>query len=572
MKRSIYTRAPIVLGAVLAASALLRLAGVGYGLPLFLVSDEEILIGGALRMAETRSLVPSLTPVLAETLYYPTALPYIYLALFVPLVAAQWLALGFPDLGLLGLYLVHNLDGVWIAARLVSVILGSATVWLVYDLGKRISGSQVAGIAAAALMGVEFQHVLLSSLARHWPATVFTIWLTVWFAWRIYERPTTNRYLGAAIAAGIGYGVSYVGALGLAAVALAHVLRFGTRLFNRWFAYLILVVAALVALFSLLHWPAIVRLTAGGVLPLAESKSLAGYLDAAYFFLIVVWYSSPVQLCLGGLGLLILARSRWPLAAIGALAPILYIAFVYQFMPIEDRYILPVVPVLAIAGGYAVDRLLQTGRDRQWARSLTAAVVFLVLAYPAATAVQLAHLLAKSDTRELARDWIHAHLAPSTRIAYNITGLYLVSTQKSLAERQRLDPGSLRSRDRALLQYGDSSDIRPKLGLEPAFHTMQIDQLDPELQEEEGLWRYLRENGFTHYAVQVLTEARSPPLLERARREGELVASFRSLDSEMNPINLRRTVVIQYPSYWFFTMRSFGPVVEIYRLPWSSAP
>lgn len=264
MDRSFYTKFTIVLGSVLVGSAVLRLAGIGYGLPLFLVSDEEVIIGGALRMAETRSLVPSLTPELANILYYPTVLPYIYLVLLIPLAAAQWLALGFPDLGLLGLYLAHNLDGIWMAARLVSVVLGSATVWLIYDLCKRISGSRVAGIAAAALMGVEFQHVLLSSLSRHWSATVFTIWFTVWFAWLIYERPTTRRYLAAGVIAGIGYGVSYVGALGLAAVALAHVLRFGTRLFNRQLAYLTVTVAALVVLFSLLHWPAIVRLLAPG--------------------------------------------------------------------------------------------------------------------------------------------------------------------------------------------------------------------------------------------------------------------------------------------------------------------
>ncbi len=421
-------------------------------------------------------------------------------------------------------------------------------------------------------MGVEFQHVLLSSLARHWSATVFTIWLTVWFAWFIYERPTTHRYLGAAITSGLGYGVSYVGALGLAAVALAHVLRFGTRLFNRRLAYLILAVAALVALFSLLHWPAIVRLAAGRVLPLAEGKNLAGYLDAAYFFLAVVWHSSPVHLCLGGLGLLALARRRWPLAVIGALAPLLYIAFVYRFMPLEDRYILPVVPVLAIAGGYAVGRLVQTGRDRQWARPLTVAVVISVLAYPAATAIQLAHLLTRSDTRELARDWIDTQLPPATRIAYDITGLYLVPTNESLAEQQRLDPHSLRSRARVLLQLGQATGLRRELGLEPAFHALQVAQLNTDLKEGDRLWTYLRENGFTYYAVQVLTEVPSPPLLERVRREGELVASFRSLDSEVFPINLRRTVVIQYPSYRFFTMRSFGPVVEIYRLPWSSAP
>lgn len=246
----------------------------------------------------------------------------------------------------------------------------------------------------------------------------------------------------------------------------------------------------------------------------------------------------------------------------------MYVAFIYKFMPIEDRYILPVIPILAIAGGYAIDRFVQIGRDRQWVRLLTISVAVLLLAYPAATAIRLAYLFTQSDTREQAKDWIE-QLPPGTRVAYDINGLYLVPTQESLAEQRRLDPDSLRFRARALLQRGQADGIRRDLGLEPAFHTLQIAQLNAAIKEGDRLWVYLRENGFTYYAVQVWSET---PLLVRARREGELVASFRSMDSDLAPINLRRTVVIQYPSYQFFTMRSFGPVVEIYRLPWSPAP
>jgi hypothetical protein len=102
---------------LLVLAATLRLAGIDYGLPHPLVSDEEILIGGALRMAQTGSFIPTFDSGLAELIYYPVGMPYAYLSVFAPLAGVLFVGAGFPPLSELPAILLTQLDVFFLAAR-----------------------------------------------------------------------------------------------------------------------------------------------------------------------------------------------------------------------------------------------------------------------------------------------------------------------------------------------------------------------------------------------------------------------------------------------------------------------
>ena len=69
--------------------------GINYGAPFPLVSDEESMIGGALRMLELRTLIPALEPEAFKILMYPPLIPYLYLMLITPFVFLLYIFSGF---------------------------------------------------------------------------------------------------------------------------------------------------------------------------------------------------------------------------------------------------------------------------------------------------------------------------------------------------------------------------------------------------------------------------------------------------------------------------------------------
>ena len=174
-----------LLAGILVGAALLRFLGLDYGLPHPLASDEEILVGGTLRMAQTMSFVPTLDPGLATQLYYPVGLPYAYLLLFAPVAGLVYLFSGMPGLGALPGLLLDNLEYFFLAARLLSAAVGIAAVYVLYRLGTAMFRSPWAGLICAALLATSWFHVMLAHFARHWSATVFLTWLTVWLAWAL---------------------------------------------------------------------------------------------------------------------------------------------------------------------------------------------------------------------------------------------------------------------------------------------------------------------------------------------------------------------------------------------------
>lgn len=469
---------------ILAVAAALRLAGAGYGLPFPLVSDEEILIGGALKMAQTFNPFPTLDPELARQLYYPVGLPWLYLVVFAPVVAVLFVLSGFPPPGDLPLMLADHLGTLFLAARLTSVAMAVATVWVIWRLALRLFDSPVAGLVAATLIATCWFHIILGAVARHWSATVFLIWLTVLLAAGYREHPTVRRACACGLTAALGFGVSFIGALGYAGFVIAHALRFRGRTVNRMLTCSLLVLAAGVAVFAAASLPALLRLVgATPVLPVDDAKSFAGLAEAAWFYLRNVWYADPVLL-VAGLGGACLAapRMRWRVGLLLS-AVLVYVAFLYVFMPLEDRYILPALPALALLAGAGVAVTLASLRVRG-PRAVLAVPVVAGLAWSGWNAVTIARLMHAEDSRVLAAAWTQANLPDGTAVAVSLNPVKLPASFEGLRAQASLDPDSLDFADRQRLDrvvQGGFTALHlnrfPLESMEPAKATALLDRL-----------------------------------------------------------------------------------------------
>lgn len=556
-------QAVVVLVAILIAAAALRLVGMDYGLPHPLVSDEEILIGGALRMAQTLSFVPTLDPGLAEQLYYPVGLPYAYLAVFAPVAGLLFVGHGFPPLSEFTSILLTHLDMFFLMARFLGAVLSVATVWLIYRLGAAIFVSPVAGLFAAALLSVSWFHVLLGHFARHWSATVFFTWLIVWLAWRYYETPGVRRSIWCGLAAAAGFAVGYIAILGYAAFGLLHLVRYRARFLNRCLFWGLATCCVGIVVAGALHVPAIERLVGGDapVLPVDQVKSFSGYLETLGFYMRALWYAEPVLLLFGGLGgALALVGFRYHVAAL-VVAFLGYTVFLYLFMPLEDRYILPAIPALALlAGGGAA--ILGSGSFRLSLVLRVSIIVVPALMYAGWNATSFNGLLNTPDSRERAISWVAEKAVADEGVAVAMNPVKLPAATSGLKIQDALAPESLDAVDRMALASGRAG----------GFRVVHLNRFAPDMLEGESglnLLAQLRDRDIRYILVARRYD------LPRTRFHQELARLVRPIQvfdpvscrSDVTPPDMRTTILVQDRMvHDYSVLRYLGPRVEIYDL------
>jgi len=88
-------------------------------------------------------------------------------------------------------------DPFWV--RLPSAVLGAATIVLLFALGRRVFGTAT-GLAAALLLAVAPYHVWYAQDARPYAALACYALLSLYFFYRVLERPTLGVAAGFAIA------------------------------------------------------------------------------------------------------------------------------------------------------------------------------------------------------------------------------------------------------------------------------------------------------------------------------------------------------------------------------------
>lgn len=553
----------------------LRFFGIWYGLPFSLVSDEESLIGGALRMLELRSLIPAFHPEAMSILNYPVILPYIYLVFFVPYLGVLYLVTGAGPVNEFAFMVFDHMGMIFALARTTSVVFGVATIYLVYRLGREMLGSHAAGLIAAAFLAVDFLSSFTAHFARHWNLTILIVVYTVLVSWRIYRDGSPRDYVKAGLAGGIGFGVSYsFGCLGLVACAIAHVAAKGWHgLVNRNIIVTGVIFLVCAILFFLLHPNAVLRQVIGGVSGLDDSKSVLGWVDAIAFYSRALWFSNPAVTVLATIGAGVALAERRITIAVGAVGSYLFMVSVLYFtVTLEGRYIHIAMPFLTLSTGYGIARIyecLSANRIAKIAAMVPATAGFAFSLFVSANATWM---LTQTDTRFLALDWIQENIPAGSRIVVDLGAVRLEPTGESLREQNEFDSGSLGAYERMMLRRLNGGGPDPR-GDIPLFHVLNTSRLSPDLVEEAHAENFLPEilrRDYVYFVGQYRDPAYISPLHAEIAKKGELLARFQATDGDPQPPYLKSTIVLPYPMHRLFGMRRFGPIVEVFALPRNS--
>src|SRR3989338_8906418 len=91
-------------------AAFLRIWGINYGLPYFLVNDERALVYAALKMAELKTLIPAFHPGSFEIMnpMYNFLLSYVYLIFLAPFILIKYFIGSFSNFTELYNYFILN--------------------------------------------------------------------------------------------------------------------------------------------------------------------------------------------------------------------------------------------------------------------------------------------------------------------------------------------------------------------------------------------------------------------------------------------------------------------------------
>lgn len=426
----------------------LRIWGVAYGLPGLFVGDEKSIVGGAMKMIYERNPLPVLQPDVFRLLYYPTLIPWVLLIFFIPWSVFIYLTGDFSSLSALRDHFVLNPEAFFLIARIINVFFSTATVFLIYIVGKKIF-SRWAGLLAALIYAVSWLPIHQGHFVKHWNVGGFFALLVLYFAFLILQNQRWRNYIWTGIFIGLAGFSDYIYALYGLIVASVHFfflkLPFKEKLLSRKFWLGVLLAVIIFAIGILTYPQEFYRLFLGEDSSATAAKSLVGLWQVVKEILTTLFYLETVLFLLSIAGCLFLFFKNKKLFFTFLLIPLLSPLLYYFFLHFEPRYILLFLPILGILAGFGLDRIIKLLRIKSI--FLITLVCLVVIFLPLQNAVIFDRMLSQTDTRILAKNWLEANIPYGSKIITNSWEFNLIRSSDCIYDQQQTNNLSLRTRD-----------------------------------------------------------------------------------------------------------------------------
>jgi 4-amino-4-deoxy-L-arabinose transferase-like glycosyltransferase len=400
----------LAVAGVLALALVLRLWGIKQGLPY------------AYNLDEYGHFVPHAIGVFGHSLsprYFNNPPAYTYL---LHLIYAVWFG---GRTGVAHAYAVNPTE-VFVIARVTAALLGTVAVWLLYLTGARLIDRR-AGLLAAGLMAVAFLPVFYSHLALNDVPTLAPLTLSLFGTAGVLRMGRPIDYVIAGLGLGLACATKYTGGIVvvplLVAAGAQYVAPGGRRsaLIGVAIAAGVALAAFLIAApYSLLDFSAFRNGLAHQSATADDASGKLGqqHSGISYYLWTLTWGVGWVP-AIGALaGAIALWRDERRLSLLLGPAPILFLIFLGSQGRYFGRWLMPILPIVALLSAYAVLEAAEwLGRRRPELRPTLIAVA--VVALCGQTIVHSVHsglVLSRADTRNTTRAWMVAHIPQCARI------------------------------------------------------------------------------------------------------------------------------------------------------------
>lgn len=421
-------RSVVLLLAIVAVAAVARFWGLGFGLPHTDVRPDENFVILVPRAFLAGNFRPQ---------FYDYPWLYMWVLTVVYVGYYLWgLATGafhaFPDL--IKSWPVHW-EPFFLLSRGLSATLGTATVAVVFWIGRRL-WTETVGLVAASFLAVAFLHVRDSHFGTTDVAMTFLVMVAI--AVLIESHLTGEHLVLAGAASGLAAATKYNAVLLVVPVVFVEIARaaaggaagwraLGPRLMRFGMAFLL---ALLIGIpFVLLDTDRFLgamnglgqAMRLGQDRVLTSAPALVGWL---YHLQVSLRFGLGVPLLVAGVVGMVAILVRTP--AIGLLLflfPLAYYVVAGSLKILFVRYAIPFIPFLCLAAAWVVcavaDRLsVVAPRERR--KGLAAAVVAVLSVAVAAPSARAAwnfdRLVARPDNRVVVGRWVDAHVPPDSSV------------------------------------------------------------------------------------------------------------------------------------------------------------
>ena len=312
-------------------------------------------------------------------------------------------------------------------ARVLSAVSGVISVWLLFRIGVRLFGRST-GFVAAACLGLAFLHVRDS----HFGVTDVPMTCMVLVAFlaivKLSQSGSHQDLVAAGIWTGLAVATKYNAAL-LALPACFAVLDDPARRPAQ-------VRLGRAVLFCAIMTGAFLIVCPYSII--SHEKFLADVMDVSrhlanghgpdlgrgwtYHFTTTLRYGLGAPLLAAGVaGLLLMVWREGRRGVFVALFPVAYYMLMGTGRTVFARYALPVVPFLCLTAGYLIANMAAAAttylQRPRWRVPATAIITAAVLWPSVLSVIAFDRLIARDDSRVLARRWIEARFPPGTTIA-----------------------------------------------------------------------------------------------------------------------------------------------------------
>jgi hypothetical protein len=326
---------------------------------------------------------------------------------------------------------ITDRSGFLSAGRSVSLLVGLLTIFLTYQLGRQLWSVPV-GLGGALLLAVSPQHIIISNNLHVW--SLGTCIATLALLYLVRLGSATQRQLAVTgIVVGLAIASVYVLGLLLLPLMVALYIRWqgvavvGTR--PKHAVVDIVVVSAGVAVgFALGNFGVLTawRKVLNALvlrLGLYGSGSATDYLTSAGWYITSVWDEFAMGPLLASLAVVALLWVSWR-GSPTQWVVLSFVAAVFLLQPAvlefhASRYTVPAYPVLLLAvSALILEVWAQLAASKPLLRKIPIPLLVLLLlaAFNLTTVVEYHDAVQRTPTRELARQWVEAHLPPGTKL------------------------------------------------------------------------------------------------------------------------------------------------------------
>jgi 4-amino-4-deoxy-L-arabinose transferase-like glycosyltransferase len=406
---------PISLSAVLVLALVLRVWNIAHGLPAVYSLDEaRHFVRYAVQFLETGSLQ-------LDYFVNPPALTYLFAGAFGAVFGGATGAVR---------AFAQNPASVYLVARVVVTVLGVASVWILYFVGKALFDRRVAllssAVAAIAFLSVHYAHYAVNDAALLVPVTLSLLGTA-----RLLRSGGLGWYSLAGVGLGLAVATKYTAGIVLLPLLAAFVVDL-RRDRSRALKGVGLAAAVSLTAFFLATPSALVN-TAEFVDGLdrltlyPEGNVKVGQIEEngwRYYLWVLTWGLGWIPLGFGIFGGIHLAMRRRALAWVLLPAPVLYVLFMGNQDRFFGRWLVPIFPFLILLAAYgtfvAVDTL--AARWPRWRRLTIVAAVGALLILPLLHSVHANLVRGRTDTRQLTRQWMLENIPPGDGVVGEVFG------------------------------------------------------------------------------------------------------------------------------------------------------